>query len=67
MTSASPMPVLLSVLVGFLLGLVAWGAMHLRRPNDDGPTCCWVFECEDSFVLGMLGCRSPTWSAHSQI
>lgn len=33
MAPASPIPLLLSVLVGLVLGLVAWGLLSLHRHN----------------------------------
>jgi NhaP-type Na+/H+ or K+/H+ antiporter len=35
MTPTGPIPLLLSILVGLVLGLVTWGLLRLRRQKDD--------------------------------
>jgi NhaP-type Na+/H+ or K+/H+ antiporter len=35
MTPMGPIPLLLSILVGLVLGLVTWGVLRLRRQRDE--------------------------------
>lgn len=45
----SPIPWLLSVLVGLVLGLVTWGLLRLRGENDEPQAAC-----RDGALLALL-------------
>jgi hypothetical protein len=50
MTLMHTVPLLLSILVGLLLGLVTWGFFRIRRHITDGDQV----ETRDDILLGLL-------------
>jgi hypothetical protein len=50
MSSISAIPLLLSVLIGLLLGLLAWGLLRIRHRTDGDA----VMESRDDVLLGLL-------------
>jgi len=49
MRPVGPIPLLLSILVGLVLGLVTWGLLRLRRQEDDSQAAS-----PDGALLGLL-------------
>jgi len=50
MTSVHAIPLLLSLLVGLLLGLIAWGLWQARRHKSSGA----LMGTRDDLLLGLL-------------